>query len=41
MESELEKDAILEESCCSSPNGRKSHHSEKTKKNLVYPSKSD
>jgi CsoR family transcriptional regulator, copper-sensing transcriptional repressor len=35
MEPELENDAISEESCCSSSNGRKSHHSEKTKKNLV------
>ena len=35
MDPELEKEAISEESCCSSPNGRKSHHSEKTKKNLV------
>ena len=35
MDPELEKEAILEEGCCSSPNGRKSHHSEKAKKNLV------
>lgn len=35
MESEIENDAVSEESCCSSPTGRKSHHSEKTKKNLV------
>jgi CsoR family transcriptional regulator, copper-sensing transcriptional repressor len=35
MEPELENDAISEEGCCSSSSGRKSHHSEKTKKNLV------
>lgn len=34
MEPELEKDCIIEESCCSGSHGRKSHHSEKTKKNL-------
>lgn len=35
MESELDKDEYLEESCCSCSSGRMSHHSEKTKKNLV------
>lgn len=35
MEPELEKDAILENSYCSHSHERKSHHSEKAKKNLV------
>ena len=35
MEPELEKEPTVEEGCCASSNGRKSHHSEKAKKNLV------
>ena len=35
MEPELEKESIIEEGCCVSSSGRKSHHSEKAKKNLV------
>ncbi|MCQ6274553.1 metal-sensitive transcriptional regulator [Bacillus sp. V3B] len=35
MEPELENDVVSEESCCSHTHGRTSHHSEKTKKNLV------
>ena len=35
MESELEKEVDIEDSSCSSSHGRKSHHNEKAKKNLV------
>ena len=35
MDPEFENEMISEDSCCSHPHGRMSHHSEKTKKNLV------
>ena len=35
MDPELENEMVSEDSCCSHPHGRRSHHSEKTKKNLV------
>lgn len=35
MEPEIKNESLLDESCCSSLNIRKSHHSEKAKKNLV------
>lgn len=35
MESEFENDELFEDNCCSHSNERKSHHSEKAKKNLV------
>ena len=35
MDPEFENEMISEDSCCSQPHGRMSHHSEKTKKNLV------
>ena len=35
MKPEFEKDEILDENDCSCHSGRSSHHSEKTKKNLV------
>ncbi|WP_428911086.1 metal-sensitive transcriptional regulator [Niallia sp. Krafla_26] len=35
MDPELENEMILEDNCCTSHHGRMSHHSEKTKKNLV------
>ena len=35
MEPELENEMISEDSCCTFSHGRMSHHSEKTKKNLV------
>lgn len=35
MDPELESEKVSEDSCCSQPHGRMSHHSEKTKKNLV------
>ena len=35
MDPELENEMVPEDSCCSHPHGRMSHHSEKTKKNLV------
>ena len=35
MDPELENEMVSEDSCCTSPHGRMSHHSEKTKKNLM------
>jgi DNA-binding FrmR family transcriptional regulator len=35
MDPELENEMTTEDNCCSHPHGRMSHHSEKTKKNLV------
>ncbi|MBM7607296.1 DNA-binding FrmR family transcriptional regulator [Lysinibacillus composti] len=35
MEPELKNESLLDESICSNSNTRKSHHSEKAKKNLV------
>ena len=35
MDPEFENEIISEDSCCAHPHGRMSHHSEKTKKNLV------
>jgi CsoR family transcriptional regulator, copper-sensing transcriptional repressor len=35
MDPELENEMMTEDNCCSHPHGRMSHHSEKTKKNLV------
>ena len=35
MDPEFENEMISEDSCCAHPHGRMSHHSEKTKKNLV------
>ena len=35
MDPELDNEMVSEDSCCSHPHGRRSHHSEKTKKNLV------
>ncbi|MDQ0232412.1 MULTISPECIES: metal-sensitive transcriptional regulator [Bacillaceae] len=35
MDPELENEMISEDSCCTPSHGRMSHHSEKTKKNLV------
>lgn len=35
MESEMNEDQLIEKNCCSVSSGRKSHHSEKVKQNLV------
>lgn len=35
MDPEFENEMVSEDNCCSHPHGRRSHHSEKTKKNLV------
>jgi len=35
MDPEFENEMTSEDSCCSHPHGRMSHHSEKMKKNLV------